>query len=290
VKPTYGRVSRSGLVAFGSSLDQVGVIARSVDDAALALGAISGRDAADATSVDRDVPSLSQPRDSLHGRVIGLPIEYFPEQLDPAIRLCCQRAIAALRDAGATIREVSLPSTDLALPAYYVIAPAEAASNLSRFDGIRFGRRAPADDVATLYAATRTNGFGPEVKRRILLGTFVLSAGYYDAYYARAQQVRRLVRAEFDSVFSAGVDLLFTPTAPSVAYPIGSISSPLEMYLGDIFTVPASLAGIPAMSLPIGRARGLPAGGQLMARHFDETTMLAAAAALEDLLGPEAHS
>jgi aspartyl-tRNA(Asn)/glutamyl-tRNA(Gln) amidotransferase subunit A len=289
VKPTYGRVSRHGLVAFASSLDQVGVFGKTVADAALGLEIIAGDDEHDATSSRTPVPSFGPRTDgSLDGMVIGLPKEYFPGALDPQIRQLTDRAVERLRTLGAEVREVSLPHTDLAIPAYYIIAPAEASSNLARFDGVRFGKRIEADGLRGMYEATRSGGFGPEVTRRILLGTYVLSAGYYDAYYRKAQQVRGLITKDFADVFAGGVDLLFTPTTPTPAFRLGAISDPYEMYLSDIFTATANLAGVPAMSLPIGRASGLPVGGQLIAPHFGEARMFEAAFALERALGDEA--
>ena len=291
VKPTYGRVSRYGLVAFASSLDQIGVFGRTVDDAALALNAVAGRDPLDSTSANVPVPTYGDAAErSLDGVVIGRPKEYFPDDLDPRVRELCDRALDAFRALGAEVRDVSLPRTDLAIPVYYVIAPAEASSNLARFDGVRYGLRVTGDGLRGMYERTRSQGFGPEVTRRILLGTYVLSAGYYDAYYKKAQQVRTLIAEDFHAVFSGGVDLLFTPTTPTPAFPIGAkASEPYEMYLSDIFTVTANLVGIPAMSLPIGRVDRLPVGGQLMAPHFHEAEMLAAAYALERSLGAAAH-
>jgi aspartyl-tRNA(Asn)/glutamyl-tRNA(Gln) amidotransferase subunit A len=282
-------VSRHGLVAFASSLDQVGVFGRTVADAALGLEIIAGEDEHDATSSRTPVPSFGpRTESSLDGMVIGLPKEYFPGALDPQIRQLTDRAVERLRTLGAEVREVSLPHTDLAIPAYYIIAPAEASSNLARFDGVRFGKRIEADGLRGMYEATRSGGFGPEVTRRILLGTYVLSAGYYDAYYRKAQQVRGLITKDFADVFAGGVDLLFTPTTPTPAFRLGAISDPYEMYLSDIFTATANLAGVPAMSLPIGRASGLPVGGQLIAPHFGEARMFEAAFALERALGDEA--
>ena len=290
VKPTYGRVSRHGLVAFASSLDQVGVFGRTVDDAALALEVIAGRDTLDSTTSDLPTAayrgSVNTP---LKGVVIGRPKEYFPEHLDPRIRALCDRALEALRERGAVIRDVSLPHTDLAIPVYYIIAPAEASSNLARFDGVRYGLRITGDGLKGMYEATRSRGFGPEVTRRILLGTYVLSAGYYDAYYTKAQEVRGQIAEDFRAVFASGVNLLFTPTTPTTAFPLGAKADPYEMYLSDIFTATANLAGIPAMSLPIGRIEGLPVGAQFLASHFDEFGMFSAAYALERALGEEAH-
>lgn len=289
VKPTYGRVSRFGLVAFASSLDCVAPFGRTVDDAALALEVISGHDPHDATSVDVPVPAMRVGPGSLEGVVIGVPREYFPDSLDHAVRAQCDRALDALKAQGATIREVSLPHTEFAIPVYYIIAPAECSANLARFDGVRYGMRIEGQGVRELYEATRVTGFGAEVTRRILLGTYALSAGYYDAYYRKAMDVRRLIAQDFERVFASGVHALFTPTAPTPAFPIGAISDPYEMYMSDIFTVTANLAGIPGMSLPIGRVNGLPVGGQLLAPHFAEPMMFRVAYALEEALGQEAH-
>jgi aspartyl-tRNA(Asn)/glutamyl-tRNA(Gln) amidotransferase subunit A len=292
VKPSYGRVSRYGLVAFGSSLDCVSVFARTVADAARVLQVIAGEDPRDATSVAAppipDLPS-SNP---LAGATIGIPREYFPADLDPGIRAACNRAMDRMRDLGARLVDVSLPHTSLAVPAYYIVAPAEAAANLARFDGARYGMRAEAaGDVRGLYRATRGRGFGPEVRRRILVGTYVLSAGYYEAYYGRAQAARRRITGDFASAFSAGVDLLFTPTTPTTAFRAGEkTADPVAMYLADVFVCPASLAGLPALSLPIGRSEGLPVGGQLIAPPFAEARMLAAAARLEAALDPVAEA
>ncbi len=284
VKPTYGRVSRYGLVAFGSSLDCVSVFGQSVDDAARVLQVISGEDPLDPTTAAKPAIALTPPREGLGGVTIGLPKEYFPEDLHPGVKAGLDRAIAMLRDLGADIREVSLPHTPFAVPTYYIIAPAEASSNLARFDGVRYGKRVEPEggDLRALYRATRGKGFGTEVKRRILVGTYVLSAGYYDAYYRKAQQVRALLADDFRKVFSDGVDLLFTPTTPTPAFKAGEkTEDPVAMYLADIFTAPASLAGLPAMSLPVGMDEGLPLGGQLIAPAFKETRMLNVARALE---------
>ena len=287
IKPTYGRVSRYGLVAYASSLDNVGVFGASVAEAALGLEIIAGHDRFDATSAAVTVPdftaatTVSTEARPLAGLVVGRPVEYFPASLDARIAEQCERALQLLRDLGAEVRDVSLPSTELAIPVYYIIAPAEASSNLARYDGVRFGVRAAADDLGSMYERTRSGGFGDEVTRRILLGTYVLSAGYYDAYYRRAQAVRTLITQEFAQVFASGVHVLFTPTAPTTAFRLGEVSDPYEMYLSDIFTVTANLAGVPAMSQPIGTVDGLPVGGQLMAPHFGEATMLRVAAALE---------
>jgi len=295
VKPTYGRVSRHGLVAYASSLEQIGVFGRTVDDAALTLGVIAGADPLDATSARVLVADYraglrtASQHLPLAGVVVGRPREYFPASLDPDIRALTDRTADTLRTLGADVRDVSLPHTDLAIPVYYIVAPAEASSNLARFDGVRYGLRLPGNGLREMYEHTRTGGFGAEVTRRILLGTYVLSAGYYDAYYKRAQAVRRLITNDFAQVFASGVHVLLTPTTPTTAFKLGAVSDPYEMYLSDIFTVTANLAGVPAMSQPIGRIAGLPVGGQLIANHFDEQTMLRVAYALEHALGAEAH-
>jgi aspartyl-tRNA(Asn)/glutamyl-tRNA(Gln) amidotransferase subunit A len=283
IKPTYGRVSRSGLVAFGSSLDQIGVLGRSVHDAARVLSVISGRDPRDSTCEDRDSLRLPTVPESLQGFVIGIPKEYFPPDLDPAVRRACDRVIRLFKEQGAAVREVSLPHTAYAVATYYIIAPAEASSNLARYDGARYGPRFNgAADVGALYRTTRGIGFGAEVRRRILLGTYVLSAGYYDAYYRKAQQMRALIVQDFRNAFDRGVDLLFTPTTPTPAFKAGEkLSDPVAMYLSDIFTVTANLAGLPAISLPIGRVKGLPIGGQFIGQAFLEDEMIEAAYALE---------
>jgi aspartyl-tRNA(Asn)/glutamyl-tRNA(Gln) amidotransferase subunit A len=287
IKPTYGRVSRYGLVAFGSSLDQIGVFGKDVASAARLLGVISGRDDRDATSLDR-IP-LGEPGPapaSLKGTVIGVPKEYFPAGLHAGIRAACDRALARLRDLGAEVREVSLPHTKYAVPTYYIVAPAEASSNLARYDGVRYGPRLAGrdglGDVRAVYRATRGRLFGPEVRRRILLGTYVLSAGYYDAYYRQAQRVREAIRADFARVFAQGVHALFTPTTPTPAFRFGeNTADPLAMYLSDIFVCTANLAWVPALSLPIGRDEGLPIGGQLIGPMEAESTIVRIAQALE---------
>ena len=292
VKPTYGRVSRYGLVAFASSLDHVAMFGREVDDAALVLETIAGRDRLDSTSADVLAPPLRAERaraKDLKGVVIGRPREYFPASLDPRIAALCDRALARLKERGAEVRDVSLPHTALAIPVYYIVAPAEASSNLARFDGVRYGLRLEGDGLRAMYEATRSGGFGPEVTRRILLGTYVLSAGYYDAYYKRAQEVRTLIAADFGAAFASGVTALFTPTTPSPAFKFGAKADPYEMYMNDIFTATANLAGVPAMSVPIGRVDGLPVGGQIIAKHFDEAAMFRVAYAVESALGVEAH-
>ncbi len=284
-------MSRYGLVAFASSLDHIGVFGRTVDDAALGLAIIAGRDPYDSTSAEQPVPDYrSASGESLRGLVVGLPKEYFPAHLDPRIRERCTAAAGMLRSLGADVREVSLPHTDLAIPVYYIVAPAEASSNLARFDGVRYGLRVAGDGLRGMYESTRSRGFGPEVTRRILLGTYVLSAGYYDAYYRKAMGVRALITEDFRRVFATGVHVLLTPTTPTPAFAIGAISDPYEMYLSDIFTATANLAGVPGMSVPVGLVDGLPVGAQLMAAHFDEYRMLCAAYALERALDTEGVS
>ncbi len=290
LKPTYGRVSRYGLVAFASSLDQVGVFGGTVADAADLLQVIAGHDPRDSTSVDRPVPDFSGERDAgAEGLVVGVPTEYFGDALEPGVHARCREALDALEANGARIREVSLPNTTYALSAYYVIATAEASSNLARFDGVRYGLSdREGGDLGEMYERTRTAGFGQEVKRRILLGTFALTAGYHDQYYGRAQRARGLVAADFEAVFASGVDVIFTPTSPTVAFPLGErVQDPLQMYLADVFTVTANLAGLPAISVPVGVSDGLPVGGQLLAPRWGEATLFRAAYALESVLGSE---
>ncbi|MEX2531561.1 MAG: Asp-tRNA(Asn)/Glu-tRNA(Gln) amidotransferase subunit GatA [Gemmatimonadota bacterium] len=289
IKPTYGRVSRYGLVAFASSLDQVGTFGRSVEDATRLLQAVAGYDPRDPTSVQRPVPDLlGGLEEGVGGRVVGIPAEYVPNSLDPETRYRFDEAVEQLRAAGAEIRAVSLPHTRFAVPTYYIIAPAEASSNLARYDGVRFGRRAPhARSTLDLYEESRSRGFGPEVVRRIMLGTYGLSAGYHDEYYGRAQKVRALIQRDFDRVWEAGVDLLFTPTSPGPAFRLGErTEDPVAMYLSDVFTVTANLAGIPGVSVPIGESGGLPVGGQFLAPPWDEGRMLAAARTLEERMPP----
>lgn len=286
-KPTYGRVSRFGLVAFGSSLDQVGVFGRTTGIARQVLHVISGPDPRDSTC--KDIPpinSATQRRD-LDGLVVGLPREYFSDGDDKGVQTACERAVDTLKTLGAQIREVSLPHTDLAVPTYYVIAPAEASANLARFDGIRYGVRTKiqADSIDDLYRNTRGEGFGAEVQRRIIVGTYVLSSGYYDAYYGKAQVARGLIRRDFERVFESGVDLLFTPSAPSVAFKLGArLQNPVQMYLEDRCVCAANLAGVPAVSVPIGRTGGLPVGGQFMGNIDADDLVLDAASILEHAL------
>jgi len=286
IKPTYGRVSRYGLVAFASSLDQIGTFGRTVADAALLLQVISGPDPRDSTCADRPVPELTVALEmDARGLVVGVPQEYFPPELDPRIAELCRAALDRLARAGAEIREVSLGHTRYAIATYYIIAPAEASSNLARFDGVRYGFRAEADNTVAVYERSRSLGFGEEGKRRIVLGTFALSAGYHDRYYGRAQRVRTLIAREFQEVFASGVDVLFTPTTPTLPFRFGERSDdPYAVYLADVFTVTANLAGIPALSLPIGAVDGLPVGGQLLADRWNEAGLVRAAAALEQAL------
>ena len=288
VLPTYGRVSRYGLIAFASSLDRIGPFAANVRDAATVLAVIAGQDPMDATSSPLPVPDDTAELDKgVRGMKLGVPAEYFAEGLDPEVRTAIESGIEKLRAAGAEIRKISLPHTRYAIPTYYVIATAEASSNLARYDGVRYGFRAPkSDTLASMYRRTRDLGFGAEVKRRILLGTYVLSHGYYDAYYRKAQQVRRLLADDFLRAFQE-VDAILTPTAPTPAFRIGEKSDdPVAMYLADIYTVTASLAGICGLSVPCGNSReGLPIGMQILGRHFDESTVFRVGQALENAVG-----
>jgi aspartyl-tRNA(Asn)/glutamyl-tRNA(Gln) amidotransferase subunit A len=279
IKPTYGRVSRYGMVAFASSLDQGGVFARSAEDCALVLQAMAGFDPRDSTSLDVPVPdygsALGQP---LKGLRIGLPKEYFAEGLEPGVRAVVEEAVQVYRKLGAEILDISLPNTHLAVPTYYVVAPAEASSNLARFDGVRYGHRCEnPKDLMDLYTRSRGEGFGAEVQRRIMVGTYVLSAGYYDAYYLKAQQVRRLIADDFRQAF-ASVDLILGPTTTAPAFGLGEkFDDPVAMYLNDIYTISANLAGLPGMSIPAGFVAGLPVGLQLLGNHFQEAQLLSAA-------------
>ncbi|MEQ1855579.1 MAG: Asp-tRNA(Asn)/Glu-tRNA(Gln) amidotransferase subunit GatA [Longimicrobiales bacterium] len=294
IKPTYGRVSRYGLVAYASSLDQVGTFGANVRDAARLLQVVSGHDARDATSVQRPVPDFEKAVErDVAGLVIGVPEEYEPEGLDPEIRRSFEAALDRLSLLGAKVRRVSLPHTKFCIPTYYVIATAEASANLSRFDGVRFGQRrggGAADSLYDMYEATRTSGFGAEVRRRIMLGTYALSAGYYEAYYGTAQRARALITDDFRRVFASGVDALLTPTSPTTAFQLGErTADPVEMYLSDVFTVTANLAGIPGLSLPLGEVRGLPIGGQVLAPWWREEEMVGVAGALERALAEGAR-
>ena len=283
LKPTYGLVSRYGLVAFASSLDQIGPLTKDVTDAALVLNAIAGHDPLDSTSIERDHPDYTKSLTmDLSGLRIGVPREYFVEGMDPGVEEAVRASIEVLEDLGATVAETSLPHTPYALAVYYIIAPSEASANLARYDGVKYGHLASnAENMWGALEKTRQEGFGPEVKRRIMLGTYALSAGYYDAYYLKAQKVRTLIRAEFDEVFEQ-FDALVTPTSPSVAFKLGEkMEDPVQMYLNDILTQPANIAGIPGVSLPCGMVDGLPVGLQIMADHLGEETLLRVAYAYE---------
>jgi len=276
LKPTYGRVSRYGMIAFASSLDQAGPLARTAQDAALVLGAMAGFDPRDSTSVDRPVDDyLAALETPLQGLRIGLPREYFDAGLDGDVGRVIDAALAEFRKLGASVSEITLPNTKLAVPAYYVVAPAECSSNLSRFDGVRFGYRcADPGDLEDLYKRSRGEGFGPEVKRRIMVGTYVLSAGYYDAYYLKAQQVRHLIRDDFIQAFKE-VDVIMGPTSPTVAFRLGErADDPVTMYLSDIYTIAVNLAGLPGLSIPAGFSAGMPVGLQVIGNYFEEGRLL----------------
>jgi aspartyl-tRNA(Asn)/glutamyl-tRNA(Gln) amidotransferase subunit A len=292
VKPSYGRVSRFGLVAFGSSLDCISAFGRTVDDASRVMAAMSGHDPLDSTTVDRPPMTPPEPRRDLAGIRVGLPREYFPADLHPGVAAAMERTKAAIRELGAELVDVSLPNSTFAVPTYYIVAPAEAAANLARYDGVRYGPRkvGPGGDIHALYQATRGEGFGPEVQRRILVGTYVLSAGYYEAYYGKAQRMRARIAEDFRRAFAGGVDLLLTPTTPTPAFRAGEkTADPVSMYLADIFVCAISLAGLPALNLPVGRSEGLPVGAQLIAPFFEDERMLAAAAAIERVVAADAE-
>ncbi|OQA40182.1 MAG: Glutamyl-tRNA(Gln) amidotransferase subunit A [Candidatus Omnitrophica bacterium ADurb.Bin314] len=283
VKPTYGRVSRYGLIAFGSSFDQIGPVTKTVEDAAILMNILAGHDPKDSTSAPRPVPDFTQSlKRDVKGLKIGLPKEYFIEGIDPEVEKSVRAAADLYRKLGAELKPVSLPHTEYSVAVYCIVAVAEASSNLSRFDGVEYGLRVPSKDLREMYFETRNQGFGQETKRRILLGTFVLSAGYYEAYYLKGQKVRTLIRRDFEKAFRE-VDVILSPTSPTPAFKLGEkAADPIAMYLSDIFTVPANIAGIPAMSVPCGfTSGGLPIGMQLMARPFDEATMFRAAYAFE---------
>ena len=287
IKPTYGRCSRWGVVAFASSLDQPGPFARTVADCATLLASMAGFDPKDSTSVSRPVPDFASAcRRGVAGLRIGVPREYRADGMPEAVDRLWTQGLDWLREAGATVVDVSLPHTKYGLATYYIVAPAEASSNLARYDGVRFGHREPGHDLTELYEQTRAAGFGPEVQRRIFIGTYVLSAGYYDAYYLRAQKVRALILKDFTDAF-AHVDALLTPTAPSAAFAQGEkMDDPIAMYLNDVFTVPASMAGVPAMSVPAGLdGQGLPLGLQVIGKPYDEETVFAVSQAIEDRAG-----
>ena len=289
LKPTYGRCSRWGIVAFASSLDQAGPFARSVRDAAILLTSMAGEDPKDTTSVERPVPDYEQAIGrSVRGMRIGIPREYRVDGMPAEIDALWANGADWLKAAGAEIVEVSLPHTKYALPAYYIVAPAEASSNLARYDGVRYGLRVPGADVTEMYEKTRAAGFGKEVRRRIMIGTYVLSAGYYDAYYLRAQKVRTLIKRDFETNFESGIHAMLTPTTPSAAFGVGEKSSgdPVEMYLNDVFTVTVNMAGLPGISVPAGLDRnGLPLGLQLIGRPFDEESLFSLGHVLEQAAG-----
>jgi aspartyl-tRNA(Asn)/glutamyl-tRNA(Gln) amidotransferase subunit A len=289
IKPTYGRCSRWGIVAFASSLDQAGPFARTVRDAAILLRSMAGHDAKDTTCADLAVPDYEAAvGTSVKGLRIGIPKEYRLDGMPAEIEKIWQQGREWLKAAGAELVEVSLPHTKYALPAYYIVAPAEASSNLARYDGVRYGLRVPGSDITDMYERTRSAGFGAEVRRRVLIGTYVLSAGYYDAYYLRAQQVRTLIKQDFEACFKAGVHAMLTPATPSAAFGVGEKgqADPVEMYLNDVFTVTVNMAGLPGIAVPAGLdAQGLPLGLQLIGRPFDEETLFAAAAVIEQAAG-----
>ncbi|WP_026060649.1 Asp-tRNA(Asn)/Glu-tRNA(Gln) amidotransferase subunit GatA [Pseudaminobacter salicylatoxidans] len=290
IKPTYGRVSRWGTVAFASSLDQAGPISRDVRDAAIMLKSMASVDAKDTTSVDLPVPDYEAAIGrSVKGMKIGIPKEYRVEGMPADIEALWQKGIAWLKEAGAEIVDISLPHTKYALPAYYIVAPAEASSNLARYDGVRYGLRVPGKDIIEMYENTRAAGFGREVKRRIMIGTYVLSAGYYDAYYLQAQKVRTLIKKDFEDVFAAGIDVILTPATPSAAFGVADedmANDPVKMYLNDVFTVTVNMAGLPGIAVPAGLdANGLPLGLQLIGRPFDEETLFQTAHVIEQAAG-----
>ena len=292
IKPTYGRVSRWGIVAFASSLDQAGPMTKTVRDAAIMLGAMAGFDPLDSTSAELPVPDFEAAlTGDIRGQVIGIPREYRMDGMPEEIEALWQRGIAMMKDAGAVIRDISLPHTKYALPAYYVIAPAEASSNLARYDGVRYGHRAKlaaGDGITEMYEKTRAEGFGPEVQRRVMVGTYVLSAGFYDAYYNRARRVRALIKRDFEAVFADGVDTILTPATPSAAFGLGEMTNadPIQMYLNDVFTVTVNLAGLPGIAVPVGLdGQGLPLGLQLIGRPWDEAGLLNHAHVLERSAG-----
>ncbi len=285
IKPTYGRVSRYGLVAFASSLDQIGVFARRTEDVALLLEVISGFDEKDSTSSKAPVPKYSEEmRREVKGLKVGLPREFFEFELQREIKEVFEGFVKELEDMGCEVREMSLPNVRYAIPAYYIIAPSEASSNLARYDGVKYGYRTKDyEDLLDMYSKTRDEGFGPEVKRRIMLGTFALSAGYYDAYYLKAQKVRRLIYEDFMKAFEE-VDLIASPTTPTLPFRLGErLENPIEMYLSDVLTVPVNLAGLPGISIPIGWVGNLPVGGQLIGRPWDESTLLRVSYAWEQV-------
>ena len=286
IKPTYGRCSRWGIVAFASSLDQAGPIARSVEDAAIMLTSMSGFDPKDSTSVDRAVPDFAAAVErGVKGLTIGIPKEYRMDGMPAEIEALWQQGIGWLKAAGATVKDITLPHTKYALPAYYIVAPAEASSNLARYDGVKYGLRVTGKDITDMYELTRAKGFGAEVRRRLMIGTYVLSAGYYDAYYVRAQKVRTLIKRDFELAFNDGVDAILTPATPSAAFGVGDEdmnADPVKMYLNDVFTVTVNMAGLPGIAVPGGKDHaGLPLGLQLIGKPFDEETLFAAGRVIE---------
>jgi len=292
IKPTYGRCSRWGTVAFASSLDQAGPIARTVEDAALMLNSMSGFDKKDSTSVDLAVPDFAAAVErGVKGLTIGVPREYRMDGMPSEIEALWNQGLEWLKAEGATVKDISLPHTKYALPAYYIVAPAEASSNLARYDGVKYGLRVSGKDITDLYELTRAAGFGREVKRRIMIGTYVLSAGYFDAYYVKAQKVRTLIKKDFEDAFHAGVDAILTPATPSAAFGIGDealAADPVAMYLNDIFTVTVNMAGLPGIAVPAGRdGKNLPLGLQLIGKPFDEETLFAAARVIEKSTGED---
>ncbi len=278
IKPTYGRVSRYGQIAFASSLDQAGIMARTAEDCALLLNVMAGHDGKDATCMDHPVPDYTSTLNNpLKGLRIGLPKEYFEHDLDDGIHKAIDEALQEFQKLGATVHDIHLPTTALSLPVYYVVAPAECSSNLARYDGVRYGYRCEnPKDLLDLYERSRSEGFGAEVKRRIMIGTYMLSAGYYEAFYLKAEKIRHMVSDDFKRVFES-VDMIFAPSTPNVAFKLGEKSDPVSMYLSDIYTIPANLAGLPALSMPAGFVNQMPVGVQLIGRHFDESTLLNAA-------------
>jgi aspartyl-tRNA(Asn)/glutamyl-tRNA(Gln) amidotransferase subunit A len=290
IKPTYGRCSRWGIVAFASSLDQAGPISRDVHDCAIMLKSMASVDPKDTTSVDIEVPDYEAAiGKSVKGMKIGVPAEYRVDGMPADIEALWQKGIAWLKDAGAEVIDISLPHTKYALPAYYIVAPAEASSNLARYDGVRYGLRVPGEDIVSMYENTRAEGFGPEVRRRIMIGTYVLSAGYYDAYYVKAQKVRTLIKRDFETVFADGVDAILTPATPTAAFGLADqdmASDPVKMYLNDIFTVTVNMAGLPGIAVPAGLdGKGLPLGLQLIGKPFDEATLFQLAHVIEQQAG-----
>ena len=286
IKPTYGRCSRWGIVAYASSLDQAGPIARSVEDSAIMLTSMAGFDSRDSTSVDMAVPDFAAAVErGVKGLTIGVPREYRMDGMPEEIEKLWSQGLEWLKAEGATVKDISLPHTKYALPAYYVISPAEASSNLARYDGVKYGLRVPGKDITDMYELTRAEGFGPEVKRRVMIGTYVLSAGYYDAYYVKAQKVRALIKRDFEDAFAAGVDAILTPATPSAAFGIADqdlLADPVKMYLNDIFTVTVNMAGLPGIAVPAGKdGQGLPLGLQLIGKPFDEETLFAAGRVIE---------